>query len=596
MQTYKKILFLLNIYGRKKVSLIIVLILIMAFLDMLGVAFVWPLVVVLTNPDYIETNSILNYVFKASSIFGVENINQFLIALSIIFYLLVVFSLSFRALVVYAQVRFIEMFQYNISKKLFEGYLYQPYSWFLDRHSADLGKNILSEVNQVTGGAIRPLIDLTAKITVSIALITLLVIANPKLALIVCFLFGSFYGIFYYFIREFLKRIGKESFRNNELRFVTINEAFGATKEVKVGRLEKTFIKIFSNSAKIFAQNQSSSQVISQLPRFVLEAIVLGGVMTMIFYLTAQTGNFNNALPTLSLYVFAGYRLMPNLQQIYSSFTSLTFATSSINRLCEDLKNIKQSNLNEEKDALYFNKEITLKNIFYNYPNASRTALKNISLNIPVNSIVGLVGPTGSGKTTVVDIILGLLEPQKGDLEVDGQIITKQNTRSWQRLIGYVPQQIFLSDDTIAANIAFGLELKDISQKALEKVAKVANLHEFILEELPNQYQTKIGERGVRLSGGQRQRIGIARALYRNPKVLILDEATSALDNQTEQTVMDAINNLTKHVTIILIAHRLSTVKKCDQIFLLENGELKHQGTFKELINVNENFRKSANV
>jgi len=208
---------------------------------------------------------------------------------------------------------------------------------------------------------------------------------------------------------------------------------------------------------------------------------------------------------------------------------------------------------------------------------------------------VGLVGPTGSGKTTTVDIILGLLESQKGTLEVDGKIITQQNSRSWQRSIGYVPQQIFLADDTVAANIAFGLELKDINQEAVEEVAKIANLHNFVMEELPKQYQTTIGERGVRLSGGQRQRIGIARALYHRPKVLVLDEATSALDNQTEQAVMDAINNLAKHITIILIAHRLSTVKKCNQIFLLEKGEIKNQGTFEELINTNENFRKSAN-
>jgi ABC-type multidrug transport system fused ATPase/permease subunit len=403
-------------------------------------------------------------------------------------------------------------------------------------------------------------------------------------------LFGFFYGLFFYFIRAYLKRIGKENLKNNELRFTAVNDAFSAVKEVKVGRLEQAYVKLFSNSAKIFAQNQSSSEIISLLPRFILEAIVFGGILLMIFYLTVQTGNFNNAIPTISLYVFAGYRLMPALQQIYSSFTSLTFAGASVDRLFEDLKNLKLFNSNQDHTTTSLNKEIFLKNIFYNYPNSSRTALKNINLSIPANSIVGFVGPTGSGKTTVVDIIMGLLEPQKGTLEIDGQIITHQNSRSWQRSIGYVPQQIFLSDDTVAANIAFGLEFKDFNQKAVEEAAKVANIHNFVLEELPKQYQTKIGERGVRLSGGQRQRIGIARALYHNPKVLVLDEATSALDSQTEKVIMDAINNLAKHVTIILIAHRLSTVKKCDQIFLLENGEIKNQGTFKELIGINKNF------
>ena len=299
----------------------------------------------------------------------------------------------------------------------------------------------------------------------------------------------------------------------------------------------------------------------------------------------SQTGNFNSALPIISLYVFAGYRLMPAVQQIYEAFTQLTFITPSLDKLYDDLKNLKPFNENQDQDILPFNKSIILKNIHYNYPNASRTILKDISLNISAKSTVGLVGATGSGKTTTVDIILGLLEPQKGTLEIDGKIIRKQNSRSWQRSIGYVPQQIFLADDTIAANIAFGLEPKEINQEAVEKASKIANLHEFVIDELPKKYQTTIGERGVRLSGGQRQRIGIARALYHNPQLLILDEATSALDNQTEKAVMDAIDNLDKNITIIQIAHRLNTLKKCDKIFLLEKGELKKDAKYDELIN-----------
>ena len=308
----------------------------------------------------------------------------------------------------------------------------------------------------------------------------------------------------------------------------------------------------------------------------------------------SHSGTFNTALPIISLYVFAGYRLMPAAQLIYSSFTQITFTGPSIEKLYTDFNKLNPINLDQDKGVLHLNKEISLKNICYSYPNASRTALKNISLNISVKNTIGLVGATGSGKTTIVDIILGLLEAQKGTLEIDGKIINKQNSQSWQRSIGYVPQHIYLSDDTISANIAFGQEPKDIKQEEIKKVSKIANLHEFVMNELPNQYQTIIGERGVRLSGGQRQRIGIARALYFNPQVLILDEATSALDNLTEKYVMDAVNNLSKHKTIIMIAHRLSTVKKCDKIFLFEKGELKNEGTFDELINTNENFKKSV--
>jgi len=301
----------------------------------------------------------------------------------------------------------------------------------------------------------------------------------------------------------------------------------------------------------------------------------------------AISDDFNNVLPIISLYVFAGYRLMPAIQQLYASITQLTFIGPSIDKLYDDFKNFKPINLNQDQGTISLHKKITLKNVFYNYPNTSRTTIKDINLSIPARTTVGLVGATGCGKTTTVDIILGLLEVQKGTLEVDGQIITKQNCRAWQRSIGYVPQHIFLSDDTIAANIAFGINLKNINQEAVEKASKIANLHEFVKDELSQQYQTIIGERGIRLSGGQRQRIGIARALYHNPQVLILDEATSSLDNETEKAVMEAVNNLGKDITIILIAHRLNTVKNCDIIFKLDKGQLIGQGTFDELINSN---------
>jgi ABC-type multidrug transport system fused ATPase/permease subunit len=585
MQTIKKILFLLSPDERLSAFFLMLMILIMALLDLIGVASILPFMAVLTSPSLIETNIFLHNMFEFSKIFGIENNQQFLFALGVLVFLLLIISLSFKALLSYVQVRFIMMREYSISKRLIEGYLHQPYSWFLSRHSADLGKTILSEVTYLIGNGLNPLIELIAKGVVAFTLIVLLIIIDPKLALIVGCTLSFFYGLIFFFVRRFLNRIGKERLKNNNLRFTSVSEAFGAAKEVKVGGLEKTYIEKFSDAAKNFALNQASSQVVGQLPRFILEAISFGGIMLIILYLTGKTGNFNNALPILSLYVFAGYRLLPALQTIYFSFTQLSFIKPAIDSLSDDIKSLKPKNLNQNQDVLLLNKAITLKNVYYNYPNASRTALRDVNINIPAKSTVGLIGKTGSGKTTAVDIVLGLLEPQKGTLEVDGQIITKQNSRAWQRSIGYVPQHIYLSDDTIAANIAFGVHSKNINQKTVEKVAKIANLHEFILDELPKQYLTTVGERGVRLSGGQRQRIGIARALYRNPQVLILDEATSALDNQTEKVVMDAINNISKDITIILIAHRLNTVNNCDIIFKLEKGEIKGQGTFQELIN-----------
>ena len=312
--------------------------------------------------------------------------------------------------------------------------------------------------------------------------------------------------------------------------------------------------------------------------------------MLIILYMMTQSNSLMSILPVFSLFIFAGYRLMPAIQQIYSSFILFTFVGPSLDKIHEDLNNLEKFEPSDEKEMLIFNKSICLKNIHFNYPNTSRTALKDLSINIKAKTTVGLVGSTGSGKTTTVDIILGLLEAQKGTLEVDGKVILKQNTRSWQRSIGYVPQNIYLADQSVAENIAFGVKTEIINSKAVEKASKIANLHNFVINELPNKYETIIGERGVRLSGGQRQRIGIARALYHNPKVLILDEATSALDNQTEEAVMDAVNNLSKDITIILIAHRLNTVKKCDIIFKLEKGKIVGQGTFDELINESNNF------
>ena len=594
MQTFKKLLFLLNPNERKNAGFLLIMIAIMALLDVIGVASILPFIAVLTNPSLIETNLILNTMFQFSKIFRVENSQQFIFALGLIVFLLLVFSLTFKAFTSYVQARFVLMCEYSIGRRLVEGYLHQPYSWFLGRHSAELGKTILSEVGLVIGLGLFQLMELLAKGIVAITLIILLIIVDPKLALIVGFTLAGIYLLIFYLVQEYLKRIGNKRLKNNELRFKTISEAFGAAKEVKVGGIEQTYIKSFSDSAKIFALTQASSQVVSQLPRYILEAIGFGGILLIILYIMSQTGNFNTALPIISLYVFAGYRLLPALQQIYYAFTQLAFVRPSIVKLTSDIKNLKPFNENQDKGVLSLNKTITLKNIYYEYPNASRTALKNINLSISSKSTVGLVGETGSGKTTTVDIILGLLEPQKGTLEVDGKVITKQNSRSWQRSIGYVPQHIYLSDDTVAANIAFGVEPQDINLAAVEKAAKIANLHKFLIEELPKQYQTTIGERGIRLSGGQRQRIGIARALYHNPNILILDEATSALDSQTEKAVMDAVNNLRKDITIIIIAHRLASIKKCDKVFLLEKGQIKNEGTFEELKNIDEKFSKTA--
>ena len=594
MKSLKKIIYLLTRHEKVRAVWLLIMILSMALIDMMGIASIMPFIALLTNPEIIETNTILNFAYQKGKIFGIENEHQFLIAIGVFVFLLLIISITFKALTTYIQARFIKMCEYTIAKRLVERYLNQPYSWFLNRNSANLGKSILSEVGNVVGRGLEPMMSLVTNSLITFTLFFLLFVVEPKLSLIVIVIVCTFYGLIYKLNRNLMDKMGKENFKANESKFKVLNEAFGASKEVKVGGLEQIFINQFSKPAKIIAYNSAVVAILSQIPRYTLEAIAFGGMLLIILYFMTTAGDITNVLPIIALYAFAGYRLMPAIQKIYIALTYIRIVGPAVNSLYDDFKNLNRSVENKSKDTLKLNKDIRLNNIHYNYPNASKTALKNINLKIPAYSTIGLVGATGSGKTTTVDIILGLLQSQKGTLEVDGKIINNDNRRAWQHSIGYVPQQIFLVDNTVASNIAFGKDISEINQEAVEHAAKIANLHEFIVNELPLKYETFIGERGVRLSGGQRQRIGIARALYHKPQVLILDEATSALDNLTEKVVMEAVHNSENKITKILIAHRLSTVKKCDKIFLFDKGELKSEGTFEELIKINDDFRESA--
>ena len=485
------------------------------------------------------------------------------------------------------------MREYSIGKRLVEGYLSQPYVWFLKRHSADIGKNILSEVNMVIAQTIVPAMNLIVQCSVTFAILSLLIIIDPVLALSVGSILTFSYWIIFISIKNFLSRIGYERLKANKVRFTIIAEVFGAIKETKLAGLEKLYVNRFSKPAKIYATNQSLAMVIGQLPRYCLEGIAFGGMIVLVLILMARDGNFVSIMPTIALYAFAGYRLMPALQQTYNAITQLRFSGPSLNTLHNDL--IELQSYDQEKNVksyIKLTKSITLENINFNYPNTKITTLKNINLKIEAFKKIGIVGTTGSGKTTMIDIILGLLEANDGILSVDNNPIDKNNRRSWQKSIGYVPQEIYLSDSSVESNIAFGQDPKHIDKESLENAAKIANLHDFIINQLPEKYKTSLGERGIRLSGGQRQRIGIARALYRKPQILIMDEGTSALDNLTEKEVMDALNNLGNEITTILVAHRLSTVKNCDNIFLLEKGKLIAEGNYEHLLRTNEIFQK----
>jgi len=595
MQKAKKLFSLLTTQEKKRVRILIAMIIMMALLDVIGVASIMPFMAVVASPEAVETNWFLKTVYAVSNDFGINTIEEFLLLLGVLVFVLLVISLAFKALTTYLQLRFGLMREYSICRRLVEGYLHQPYSWFLSRHSADLGKTILSEVGKVISSGLIPFINMIAHGAVATALLALLILVNPQLTLFVGLTLATAYALIFKVTRGLLSRWGAERVKANEARFTVVSEAFGASKEVKVGRLERAYVQRFSGPAYTYASRQAKALIIGQLPRFILEGIAFGGMLLVVLYLMAQSVSFASALPIISIYAFAGYRLMPSLQNIYLAITQLRFVGPALDALYDDLMSLPPADSTPCQDTIEPKQAITLNQIEYRYPNAPQLALKHVSLVIPARSTVALVGATGSGKTTMVDLILGLLEPQEGHLSVDGQPITATNRRQWQRAIGYVPQHIYLADDSVASNIAFGVHAKDIDQQAVERAAKIANLHEFVVKDLPQGYATTVGERGVRLSGGQRQRIGIARALYHNPQVLILDEATSALDNLTEQAVMEAVKNLGHDITIILIAHRLSTVRQCDQIYLLERGEVKASGTYEQLTASNQQFKAMSN-
>ena len=560
-----------------------------ALIETMGVASIMPFIAVLSNPNIIKTNSILSKIFKISGYLGIETKQNFMFALGILVFLFLILSLSLNAFTTYKELKFVEGVRHGISIRLTEGYLNQPYSWFLNRNSSILGTNILSEADQVVGLGMRPMIEVISRGIVILFLFALLFSIEMMLAFTIIVILGGAYLLIFKSTKKILRRVGQERFDANQQRFTAVNEAFGASKEVKIFGLEQIFLSKFSNPSLIYAKRATSAGMLADLPRYALEAVAFGGMLLVMLYLVGQKGDFATALPIISVYAFAGYRMMPSFQRVYHSISMIRFCGPVIDTLHNTFENLNLIEPTSHKEKIKFNDKICLKDITFKYPKTSKSILKNINIEIQNQKSIGLIGPTGSGKTTIVDIILGLLEPQKGILEVDGKVISKNNLRSWQKNIGYVPQQIYLLDDTIAKNIAFGVNSNDINKETLEKVAKVANLHDFVVTELPEKYETTVGERGVRLSGGQRQRIGIARALYNNPKILILDEATSALDNETEKAVMDAVNNIGKDITTVIIAHRMNTIKKCDKIYFVDKGEIKKEGKFEDIIISDQN-------
>lgn len=594
-QTYRKLWAILSLRERKQTSILLVLMLGLGFLEMAGVASIFPLIAVLSNPEIIETNEYLKTVYETLEF---TSTNSFLIFLTGGVFLVSIARTLYTGLTSYVLLRFSEMRSQSFSLRLLSSYLRRPYIYFLNRHSADLGKTVLSEVEQVIYGSLMPSLEAVSKLIISVFLLSLVVAVEPEVAVISILVLTISYSLAYVVIRGYLIQRGAERLEFNRRRYQVAQEVLAGVKEVKVGGLETGYLRRYDEASAYFHKLKVRLALVKQIPQHLLQIIAIGGVLTVILTLLFRAdGNLQDVLPTIALYAFAGMRVLPVIQALYRNISSMRVGKPALDVLYHELLEAEHAtDFNAVECGFPLNSEIALKKVGFTYPASERAVLKGITLKIPAKSSVGFVGSTGAGKSTIIDLIIGLLEPQVGAVEVDGVAITRDNVRRWQRSIGYVPQQIFIADETVAQNIALGISSAKIDMASVKRAAKMADLHEFIVNELPKGYDTEVGERGVRLSGGQRQRLGIARALYHSPQVLILDEATSALDNLTEQAVMDAVRNLGHDITIILIAHRLSTVKECDTIFLLEKGELKGKGCFEQLVQTNERFRAMAAV
>lgn len=594
----RKIFDLLTVKERVKLYLICLALMIMALIEMAGIASILPFMAVVSNPDVIETNRWLNLFYRYFEFTRSQDFHFFLGTLVLG---LLVFSNVFKALTTWMTLRYDNRLNYLLARRLLARYLARPYVFFLNRNTAEMGKNVLAEVRNLIAGVLSPGLQFLSSSFVSICILALLVAVDPVIALIIAGVLGGVYAGIYVMVRRCLARIGQEQVAANTMKYKAAGEALSGIKDLKILGREASFLEMFSVHARRHSKNNVIAGVIAQLPRYALEIMAFGGILLIVLHFLRASQGVGQVIPLLALYAFAGYRLMPALQQVFSSLTTVRVSLASLDVVHGDLVGSKLGNDGDklctrspDVEPLPFQSRLELRDVVFRYPEAQDEALKGISLSIEKNTSIGLVGATGSGKTTTVDILLGLLAPTSGDLVVDGAIVDEGNIDRWQCNLGYVPQQIYLCDDTIARNIAFGVPDQELDMEAVRNAARIANLDSFVENELPEGYGTIIGERGVRLSGGQRQRIGIARALYRDPAVLILDEATSALDGVTEDAVMDAIRNLSKEKTIIMIAHRLTTVKDCEAIFLFSNGKIVKHGTYSELQLASEWFQAAA--
>jgi ABC-type multidrug transport system fused ATPase/permease subunit len=578
-----------------------VLVVLMAFTELLGIASIAPFMALVGDISILERNEFFSKIYQISN---VSNPSDFLFYVG----LAVLFTLGFSTLISMYTIWKLSLYANKVgtelADRLYVHYMRQDWLFHASGSSSHLVKQVSTEALRLTDYILQPLMMMNARLVLAIFISIGILFYDPLTAISGLLLFICSYFLLYKIVRKQLDKNGLEVSKSSTERFRLMSEGFGGIRDVLLLNRHHDFVKRFKKKGEDFAYARGTNSAISIVPRYFMEFIAFGVMIGLVLLLIKlHEGALGLVLPIIAVYSLAAFKLLPSLQQVYSSVAQIKGNIAAFEAIKDDLaqalnsqsdsvKNMQDSVENVvSKDHFSLKQQISLDNITFSYPNKARPAVNGLSMIIPANSVVGLVGASGSGKSTVIDLLLNLLTPQQGELCIDGIHIGTHNKRSWQDIIGFVPQSIFLSEGTIAENIGFGLHTTDISLDQVQKAIKLAHLTE-VIEQLPDGINTKVGERGVQLSGGQRQRVGIARALYNDADVLIFDEATSALDGITEQIIMEAIHEFNGEKTIIMVAHRLKTVEKCDIIYLMEQGRVIAQGTYEELVEGNAQFKE----
>jgi len=579
---------------RKRLACTVLAALIFAALEVVGIGAIVSFMGMLTRPELIHTSRPLSYLYEE---FGFETDRMFLLVSGVVLLFVYLLRNVFAAFTLWLQLKFAWDALYSISQRLLKTYIYLPYSYFLTHHTSTLERNLLSEISHVLNGVLLPITDLITQTIMVICILLLLFWNDPLLAFIASTMFGGVYFLIYIASRRKLSYIGLERTKTNKKRYKLLKESFAGIKDITLLGRQEYFIIKFSHALKRFTKLSKRAKLISQAPKYFVDSLAFGGLFSLALYVVWSNKGVEQFIPLATLYAIAGYRILPAFQSITKSLASLRFNWKSLEIIADDLSaNTPIVDIPANVVPLKPFNTLLIDDITYRYPGSSQAILEHLTLTIYKHQSVGFVGHTGAGKSTLADIILGLLPVHSGRVVIDDISLTHENTMSWQEKTGYVPQQIFISDDTVLRNIAFGIEDKLIDQQRVIEASQAANIHDFIINELDDGFSTRLGERGIRLSGGQRQRIAIARALYRNPEILVFDEATSALDNETEKSINESIKALNGHKTLIIIAHRLNTVKNCDVIYVLEKGKIISTGNYDQLISECEKFRQLACV